>query len=164
MNHPVNNFRIGTLAGKGKLTPEYIKAILPHGFESFPINFWKNLGEVDLTDLAPWGEVLAGSWAVVSSLRIFGNRLETTEIAQLTLEGWRQCIRHAHLFGCGLVCGFTGRLRGQPIPASLPRFREIFGELSRLSADHGVQIAFENCPMGGDCQKGNYNFAHNPAA
>ena len=33
----------------------------------------------------------------------------------------------AKLFGTDLVCGFAGRLRGQPIDAAIPRFKEVFG-------------------------------------
>jgi hypothetical protein len=66
--------RIGTLARGGERTAAYIREILPHGFESFQINFWRTLAGVNLEKLARQvGEVLAGSGAVISSLGIYGN-------------------------------------------------------------------------------------------
>lgn len=157
--------RIGTLAGKGAKTADYIQKILPHGFESFQVNFWKTLGEVDLPKLAEeLKKTLGGQDAIVSSLGIFGNPLGDTAEDEQTREGWRQCIEHAHLFGTDLVCGFAGRVVDQPVPESMGRYKEIFGELSKLAADKGVRIAFENCPMGGDWQRGDFNIAFNPQA
>ena len=160
-----HDIRIGTLAGKGAQTADYIAKILPHGFESFQINFWQTLGGVDLAELAKEVEtVLEGSEAIVSSLGIFGNPLESDETAAATIKGWEDCIDHAHLFGTDLVCGFAGRLRDCPVPESLPRYQEVFGPLAERAADRGVRIAFENCPMDGSWQRGDWNIAFNPAA
>ena len=159
------NIRIGTLAGKGPRTAEYIKAILPHGFESFQINFWQSLKGTDLPQLArQLKDVLAGTDAVVSSLAIYGNPLGTQTVDAETRAVWEACIDHAQDFGCDLVCGFTGRVVDQPIPDSLPRFKEIFGPLVKRAADRGVRLAFENCPMHGGWTTGDWNIAHNPAA
>ncbi|WP_269522876.1 sugar phosphate isomerase/epimerase family protein [Coraliomargarita parva] len=160
-----HDIRIGTLAGKGAQTAGYIKQILPHGFESFQINFWQHLGEVDLVRLADEvREVLTGTGAIVSSLGIFGNPLEDGELDRATLKGWEVCIDHAHLFGTDLVCGFAGRIRNKPVPDSLPRYKEVFGKLAKRAAGKGVRIAFENCPMGGTWESGDYNIAFNPGA
>ncbi|MEM9160755.1 MAG: sugar phosphate isomerase/epimerase [Verrucomicrobiota bacterium] len=159
------DIRIGTLAGKGERSPAYIKSILPHGFESFQLNFWQTLGEIDLKRMAEEvREVLDGSGAIVSSLAMFGNPLEREEIDQATFEGWKQCIQNAHLFGTDIVTGFAGRLRGRPVPESMDRYKEVWGELGRLAADNGVRIAFENCPMRGSWETGDWNIAFNPAA
>jgi sugar phosphate isomerase/epimerase len=161
----MNTIRIGTMAGKGKDTAEYIRQILPHGFESFQINFWKSLGDVDLRQLA--GEVqpiLDGSPAVISSLAVFGNPLGETEEDAACREAWRQCIEHAHLFGCDIVAGFSGRVRGASIPDSIPRYKKVFGELTRTAQEKGVRIAFENCAMGGNWESGDWNMAINPNA
>ncbi|HEU5081051.1 MAG TPA: sugar phosphate isomerase/epimerase [Opitutaceae bacterium] len=156
---------IGTLAGKGPRTAEYIKAILPHGFESFQIHFGQDLKGADLGKVArEVREVLSGSEAKISSLAIYANPLGATETDENVRKIWEQCIDHAHDFGCDLVCGFTGRVVDKPIPESLPRFKEVFGPLAKRAADRGVRIAFENCPMGGSWQTGNWNIAHNPAA
>lgn len=166
MNFPTNKeILIGTLAGKGEQTADYIAKILPHGFECFQINFWQGLGGVNLKKLA--GEVsrvLEGSGSTISSLGMFGNPLESGEPDKETLDGWKKCIDNAHLFGCSIVAGFTGRLRGKSIPDNIPRFKKIFTELARRASDKGVKIAFENCPMGGNWHTGDWNIAHNPQA
>ena len=159
------DIRIGTLAGKGPRTAEYIKKILPLGFESFQINFWQTLDEVDLPKLADEvAETIADRDVVISSLGMFGNPLEDGALDRETLRGWEACIDNAHRFGTNLVCGFAGRLRDRPVPESMPRYKEVFGKLARRAADQGVKIAFENCPMGGDWQRGDFNIAFNPMA
>ena len=160
------DIRIGTLAGQGSQTPAYMASILPHGFESFQINFWQELGGTDLRQVARQvKDVLGGSQAVVSSLGIYGNPLDPSHPKQAeTLKGWKACIDAAPLFGCDLVCGFTGRIIGKPIPESIKSFRKVFGELTKRAADKGVRIAFENCDMGGTWNSGDWNIAHYPAA
>ena len=159
------SIRIGTLAGKGANTPSYIRQILPHGFESFQINFWQTLGDVSLGTLASEvSHVLAGSSAIVSSLGIYGNPLEDGPIDKACLAAWETCIDNAHLFGASLVCGFTGRIRNKPLPDSIPRFKEVFGELAKRAAGNGVRLAFENCWMGGSWKTGDWNIATSPDA
>ena len=164
--HDHSDIRIGTLAGRNEQTAAYIEAILPHGFESFEINFWQDLHGVDLKHLASdTRRVLEGSGAVISCLGVYGNPLDPAHPKQAeTLKAWKACIDHAPRFGCDLVCGFAGRIIGKPIPESMKAFRKIFGELSRRAADKGVRIAFENCDMGGNWQSGDWNIAHGPDA
>lgn len=159
--------RIGTIVNAGgKNDPaRYIRQILPHGFESFQIMFWQTLGGANLKELSQQvNEALAGSDAVISSLGIFGNPLGDKEIDGQTREGWEKCIEAAHLFNCNMVVGFAGRVVDKPIPESLGRYAEVFGELGKRATDKGVRIAFENCDMGGDWQRGDWNIAHNPTA
>ena len=158
--------RIGTMVdGLGADPAKYIRQILPHGFESFQISFWQTLRTVDLAKLASQVKAaLEGSGAVISSLEVFGNPLETDPKDLETLHAWEQAIDHAGLFGAGIVAGFTGRVRGRPIDESLPRYKEIFGPLARRAADKGVRIAFENCPMEGTWKTGDWNIAVQPKA
>lgn len=157
--------RIGTLVNKGEKNPEYIRQIVGYGFESFSITFWKTLGGVDLVKLADGvREALDGTGAVISTVGIFGNPLETGEEDVKSLRDWETLIDHAHLFGTDIVSGFTGRLRGKSIDDSIPRFKEVFGELAQRAADKSVRIAFENCDMGGTWKSGDWNIAHNPDA
>ncbi|MGE9296001.1 MAG: sugar phosphate isomerase/epimerase family protein [Puniceicoccales bacterium] len=161
----MENIRIGTLAGKGADTPAYIKSLLPYGFESFQINFWQRLGDVNLEKLAEETKsVLDGSGAIVSSIGVFGNPLESEELDKETLASFEQAIDHAHLFGTDIVAGFTGRLRGKSIPDSIGRFKEVWSDLAARAKDRGVRIAFENCSMGGDWNTGDFNIAHSPDA
>jgi sugar phosphate isomerase/epimerase len=164
MTHTLD-IRIGTLVSGGANTANYIRQIKDHGFESFSITFWQTLGDTDLVRLA--GEVkeaIGDSDIKISSVAVFGNPLETTEIDQQTLRGWEALIDHAHLFGADIVAGFTGRLRGKSIPDSMPRFKEVFTPLAQRAADKGIRLAFENCSMDGDWKTGDWNIAHNPKA
>jgi len=162
-NH--QDIRIGTLVPGSPKSADYIRQILPHGFESFSITFWETLGETRLDALAASVVPLVGeSGAVISSLGVFGNPLEHDEKAEETRKAFREAILNAKAFGCDIVAGFAGRLRDQPIHASMDRFREVFLPLTELAGEHGVRIAFENCDMGGTWQQGDWNIAHNPAA
>lgn len=159
------DIRLGTLVNGGKDTKKYIQQILPHGFESFSLTFWQTLGDTDIKKLAAEvKEAIAGKDVVISSIGIFGNPLETGDKDLETRKGWETLIDNAHLFGADVVAGFTGRLRGQSIDASIPRFKEVFGELARRAEGKGVRLAFENCSMGGTWQSGDWNIAHNPDA
>mgnify|MGYP002634187001 CR=1 FL=1 len=159
------NIRVGTLVSGNGNAPNYISQIINHGFESFQITFWKTVGQTDMAKLA--GEVktaLGDTGAIISSLGVFGNPLDTTPDDVETLRSWEVAIDNAHLFGTNLVCGFTGRVRGKSIPANIPRFKEVFTKLARRAADKGVKLAFENCDMGGNWHTGDWNIAHNPNA
>jgi len=160
------DIRIGTLVRARETDAAgYIRQILPHGFESFSLTFWQGLGRTDLTRLAAEvREALADHDIRISALAVFGNPLEEAPIDREVRQSWETLIDHAHLFGCDIVAGFTGRLRGRPIPESIPRFKEVFGPLARRAADRGVRLAFENCAMEGTWQSGDWNIAHNPAA
>ncbi len=155
--------RIGTLVRGKSGIEDYIRQLLPHGFESFSIMFWQTLGDTDLTEMAVRvKDALADTGVIISSLSIFGNPLEHTEIDLTTLKAWEQIIDHAHLFGTDLVTGFSGRLRDKPIPDSIPRFKTVFGELVKRAEDKGVRIALENCSMEGNWNTGDWNLAHHP--
>jgi len=157
--------RIGTLAGRGAKTADYIRQILPLGFESLQINFWQELGPVDLPKLAEEIKPLLDKHnTIVSSLGVFGNPLGDQEMDAKTRQAWELAIDHAADFGAGLVCGFTGRVRGKPVPESLPEYAKVFGALAKRARDKGVRIAFENCPMDGNWKSGDWNIAFNPAA
>lgn len=160
------DIRIGTLVdGKGRDPAGYIRQILPHGFESVCLSFWQTLGDVDLGRLADSvGAVLDGTGARVTALSIFGNPLEEQPLDRESLRGWERLIDAAPSFGAELVTGFTGRLRGQPLDASLPRFQAVFTPLAERAAARGVRLAFENCAMDGNWQQGDWNIAHGPRA
>lgn len=157
--------RIGTLVSGSDHGTKYIGQILPYGFESFSITFWQSLKGTDLARLAQEvKEVIGDSGAVVSTLGIFGNPLGTEPIDQEARDVWGKLIDAAHLFGCDIVSGFAGRVVDRPIDESIPRFAEVFGPLAKRAADQGVRLAFENCEMGGDWHRGNWNIAHGPVA
>lgn len=165
INAQHEDIRIGTLVSAGMKSAEYIRQIIDHGFESFSLTFWQTTEGIEWEKLAAEvREVVEPKGAVISSVGIYGNPLETGEKDLATLKGWEACIDHAHLFGTDIVAGFAGRLRNQPIDASMPRYKEVFGPLAEQAADKGVKIAFENCDMGGTWASGDWNIAHNPTA
>ncbi|CAN5821493.1 sugar phosphate isomerase/epimerase [soil metagenome] len=161
-----DTIRIGTMVdGLGKDPADYIRQILPHGFESFQISFWQTTRGLNLKELGKRIQgALEGSDAVVSSLAIFGNPLESGPIDRETLDSWKRLIDHAHCFGADIVAGFTGRLRGKSVEESIPRFRKVFGSLANRAEDRGVRLCFENCHMGGDWKTGDWNLAFSPHA
>lgn len=157
-----DDIRIGTLVHAGGAA-ETIRAIAPYGFESFQLTFGHRIETVELGRLA--GDVRDALAAAagnprISALGIYGNPL----VDEQAVADWSQLIDVAEQFGCDIVSGFAGRLTDQPVPNSIPRFCEIFEPLSKQAEDHGVRLAFENCDMGGDWQRGDWNIAHAPAA
>jgi len=159
----LEQIRIGTLVN-GLDATRVLPQIMPHGFESFALTFWQSTNNTDLSELAKQTkEILAEKDIVISSLGIFGNPLTGSGNNADTLASWERLIDHAHEFGTDLVTGFTGRMPGS-IDQSIPRYAEVFGELSKRADDLGVRIAFENCDMGGTWRDGEWNIAHNPTA
>jgi sugar phosphate isomerase/epimerase len=157
--------RIGTMVRAGIPSPaDYVRQILPHGFESVQLFFWQTLGAADLERLAVDIRDAIGDADVTVSLAMFGNPLEDGELDRAALAGWEALIDNAHRFGADIVGGFTGRMRGRPIEDSLPRFREVWTALAKRAQDNGVRIAFENCAMNGNWMTGDWNIAHNPDA
>jgi len=156
MNH--SDIRIGTLAPAAK-GADYLKQILPHGFESFSLTFWQEI-DVDFAENSKAVLDTIGDKAIISSVGYFGNPLQREE----DVRGFEQVIDNAHLYGTNLVCGFAGAIEGQKLPESMPKFKEVWGELAKRAEDKGVRIAFENCDMGGWWHDPRYNIAHSPTA
>ncbi|MBB2971403.1 sugar phosphate isomerase/epimerase [Mesorhizobium sp. RMAD-H1] len=165
MSDPAKSIRIGTMIKANAPDPAaYVKSILPHGFESIEPFFWQVMNKDLPTLAAELKEAIGDADVTISTLGMFGNPLEDTEIDRETLKGWEALIDHAHLFGATTIAGFTGRIRGKPIEESLPRFKQVWSELSKRAADKGVRLAFENCAMDGNWASGDWNIAHNPDA
>jgi len=157
--------RIGTLVKGTGNPPEYIRQILPHGFESFSLTFGGSLEGVDLKETArKVKDVLAGSDAVISSVSCFANPMLKDAAGASARKTWETLIDNVHLFDASIVTGFTGRLIDVPIPDCIGRYVEVFGPLAKRAADKGVRLAFENCEMGGTWKTGGHNIAHTPDA
>ncbi|MFH1377693.1 MAG: sugar phosphate isomerase/epimerase [Planctomycetota bacterium] len=160
-----NDIRIGTLVNAGMKSPDYIRQIMHHGFESYCLTFWQTTQGIDWKKLARGvNEVLDGTGARISGLSVFGNPLETEPKDLETVKGWKECIDHAHLFGATFVSGFAGRLRNKPIDESMPRLKKVFEPLAKRAKDKGLSLAFENCDMGGTWKTGDWNVAQTPKA
>ena len=165
MTRSLLDIRIGTMIrASAPNVGATAKALCGLGFESLEPFFWQVMDK-DLPALARELKDSIGDADVkIDTLGMFGNPLEGGEKDVATLRGWEALIDNAHLFGARTIAGFTGRLRGQPLEASLPRYKEVWGELSRRAADKGVRLAFENCAMDGNWAAGDWNIAHNPDA
>lgn len=159
------DIRIGTIVPGGPNTANYIRQIKTNGFESFQLTFGDKVVGNDIPRIAAEVKEAIGDADIqIGALGVYGNPLETKSGDLDVLRGWEILIDNAHLFGTDVVSGFTGRLRGKPIPDSITRFKEVFSILTKRAADKGVRLAFENCSMGGNWKTGDYNIAHNPAA
>jgi predicted dehydrogenase len=86
------------------------------------------------------------------------------DLDRRTLAGWEALIDHAHLFGAKTIAGFTGRVRGKPIEASLPRYKAVWGALARRAADKGVRSPSRTARWTAIGRAGDWNIAHNPDA
>jgi len=156
--------RLGTLV-RAEEAAAAIRRLRPHGFESFALNFGPRPFTLELPRLA--GAVraaLAGSGAVISALSFYGNPLAPGAAGRAAIRCWRQLIDHAPAFGADVAAGFAGRVPGTTVDDSLPRFREVFGDLAARAAERGVRLAFENSPAGGNWKTGDRNIAFHPAA
>ncbi len=166
MSNPLKSIRIGTMIqATGGTAASRIAELADWGFESFEPFFWQTTRGQDLAELGKRCQAAIGDRDIVmTTIGMFGNPLEDGQLDRETLQGWRDCIDNARHFGATCVAGFTGRVRGKPIPDSLPRYREVWSELLKRAADQGVRIAFENCAMDGNWLTGDWNIAHNPDA
>jgi sugar phosphate isomerase/epimerase len=158
----MEKLRIGTIVDGGNAV-RIVPQILPYGFEAISLTYWQSTGGQNLVETSKKiKEVLGEKDVIISSLSIYGNPLTGKGDNYDTLGSWERLIDAAGLFGTDLVTGFTGRIPDCPIDESIPKFKEVFGELSKRAAAKGVRLAFENCDMGGDWNKGDWNIAHNP--
>jgi sugar phosphate isomerase/epimerase len=166
MSPATSDIRIGTLIkGEDPRIGDTIRSLLPHGFESFEITFWRTLGGVDLRRLAD--EVMGaidGQDVVISALGCYGNTLGTDPLGQETWAGLQAVVEAAPLFGCRTVSAFTGRLVDRPLRESVSAVAERFAPLLDRAGELGLSIAFENCAMDGDWRRGDFNIAHDPWA
>ena len=153
------DIRIGTLAAMDK-GADYLKQMLPHGFESFSLTCWKYIGGVDVKKTAAQVKEALGDKAVISSIGLFGNPLQDAQ----TAKDWAKMIDSAHLFGTDLVTGFAGAIEGKPLPDSMSAFKKVWTPLVKRAKDKGVRIAFENCNMDGWWHDVRWNIAHSPTA
>ncbi len=160
----MHDIKIGTLISADKVESVMPK-LIPYGFETFSITFWKTLGGCDLVKLADSVQrILAGTNCKISSIGLYGNPLVDTDEGRQAKEGLKQLIDCAELFGTDLVAGFAGRLPDRPVEESIPKFQEVFSPLAQRAGEKGLKIAFENCNMDGDWNRGSYNIAFSPAA
>ena len=155
----LNDIRIGTIVHADQAL-KLIPQLLPYGFESFEITFGDSCDGYDLREFGKQvTELLEGYDCVISCLGLYSNPLVEDAYGEKTIKGWERIIDNLDAFGSNIVAGFTGRIPDVPVDQSIGRYKTVFGELAKRAADKGVKIAFENCNMGGDWNKGYHNMA-----
>ena len=139
----------------------------PSGFQCYQL-VWalKHCGNVPelSAQAAEVGEAAESRGAFISALGVYGNPLRQDRVGETARDGLRRAILAARSYGTEMVGCFAGRVPGTPVPDSLPRFREVFGEFSRMAEGEGVRLAFENCLQGGNWERGEVNIGFHPAA
>ncbi len=67
-------------------------------------------------------------------------------------DKYKQLVRNvivlAEKMEVGVVAGFSGRVVGEPLKESLPKYKEIWSEHAKFAEERNIRIALENCPMG----------------
>ena len=153
--------RLGSLVDGSKDPAARALALMARGFESVELEFWRELGSVDLGRLAASFAAAREAGLGVSSLGVYGNSLDP---AGPTLAAVASLVAAAPSFGAPIVSCFAGRLPGASVPDSLEAWKSAFGPLAEAAAARGVAIAFENCRLGDTWKTGKWNIAINPDA
>lgn len=156
----MKQIHIGTCIPGGKAM-EMIPSLKDKGFERFEICFHMEFGGVEITQLAPkLTDELSGSGVKLAALGYYCNALQNEE----HFKNLKHCIENAHLFGVNIVSTFAGAYEGKSVDEAMPRFKQVFGELTKCAEDHGVSLAIENCPMGGTWHNNTCNIGYSPRA
>lgn len=155
---PVFEIRIGTIL-PAEHAENAVPILAPLGFEGYELTCGDYFRTHDIADYAKKYFDLPGA-KPVSALGCYDNTLADPN----TIEEIERLIDHAHLFQCKTISVFAGIVPGETVEGSIPRFREVFSALCKRAADHGVEIAIENCPMGTTWQGGGMNIGYCPDA
>lgn len=156
----MEQIKIGTCV-PGEHVVEYLPHLIRAGFECISINFHMTLNGIDLKKLAEAiRPQLEEAGISVASLGYYCNPVQEAE-HQKTLE---HCIDSAAYFGTGIVSTFAGAYEGESVEKAMPKFGEVFRELSKCAEEKNVKIAIENCPMGGNWQSATCNIGFHPKA
>jgi len=154
----MHNIHIGTIISPEQVS--WLPTLIDYGFETFSLNF--QAGTV--YDFPKIARAFKEANCKVSNLCMYENALAEGERGEKTRKLWEDLIDAAGLFETDIVAGFAGRIIDKPIPESIGRYKEVFESLSNKARTKKVRLAFENCSMGGDWYKGDWNIAINPNA
>ena len=126
------DIRIGTIARIGD-GADYIRQILPHGFECFQLFAWQHLPPVDMGEYAKQVNDVIGDLAIVSSIGMFGNPLQDEQ----TVKDWETSIKSCKLLVATLLRGLRGRWRTVPcltISQSSRKFGRLWSNSPKMRA------------------------------
>lgn len=141
----MGKIKIGTCI-KGEEILTTLPEIVRSGFETVELYYNVSLGGTNFVELSKqMNEIIGDSGVTVSSIGLYCNPLQYEE-QRKELE---YCIDNAHLFHANIVGTFAGALEGKVVEQCMPKFKEVFTELTKRAESNGVKIGIENCPMYG---------------
>jgi len=156
-----DTMRIGTIFQNNWV--KLIKETKQYGFECYSLAFWEKIGNIDLKEMAKQcKEAIGDDDIIISTLSLSANPLSSAAKWSHAVTDWERMIDAAQYFGTNVVTGFTGRVEDVSIDKNIPKYTEVFSELAKRAEAQGVKIAFENCGMGGNWYRGEWNIAHDP--
>ncbi|MGN1198808.1 MAG: sugar phosphate isomerase/epimerase family protein [Acetatifactor sp.] len=152
--------RIGTCV-KGEELIKVLPGVIASGFESVEIYFDSGLKNMDLAQLAYQAkEIIRDSGVEFSGIGIYVNPLQEDN-SRKEIE---ECIDKAKLFGAKVVSTFAGAIENAPVFAAIPRFKDVFGELTKRAEANGIRIGIENAHMNGFWYGAKCNIGYCPGA
>jgi len=152
--------KIGTCV-KGEEIVSVLPEIISSGYEAIEIYFAMGLKDTDLKELAKkTKEIIKDSGVEIASIGIYVNPLQY-ESQRKEVE---ECIDNANLFGAKVVSTFAGAIADTPVFATIPKFKEVFGELVKRAESNGVKIGIENAHMNGFWYRPTCNIGFCPKA
>ena len=156
----MKQIEIGTCI-PGTEAEKWIPHMVNAGFECVSINFHMSLGGTDLAKLADKVKnMLDGTGVRVATLGYYCNAIENPD----HWETLRHVVEMAPLFGAPMVSTFAGAYEGKSVEEAMPKFKEVFTDITNRAAEKGLKVAIENCPMGGNWQHCTCNIGFNPKA
>ena len=156
----MKQIEIGTCI-PGTEAEKWIPHMVNAGFECVAINFHMSLGGTDLAKLADKVKnMLDGTGVQVATLGYYCNAIENPD----HWETLRHVVEMAPLFGAPMVSTFAGAYEGKSVEEAMPKFKEVFTDITNRAAEKGLKVAIENCPMGGNWQHCTCNIGFNPKA
>lgn len=150
------------------------------GFEALEIACWPTGGgekrryagtaHLPIEDMTPGlaseiADDIAAQGLAISGLGYYPNPLHADAAhREMVIGHLKKVIRAASLMRVGVVNTFVGGDRTLTLDQNWARAMEIFPDIVAHARDHGVTLAFENCPMifSHDEWPGGHNIAYSP--
>lgn len=150
------------------------------GFEALEIACWPTAGgetrryagtaHLPIEDMTPGlaseiADDIAAQGLAISGLGYYPNPLHADAAhREMVIGHLKKVIRAASLMRVGVVNTFVGGDRTLTLDQNWARAMEIFPDIVAHARDHGVMLAFENCPMifSHDEWPGGHNIAYSP--
>ena len=156
----MKEIKIGTCV-PGVKAADWLPHMVDQGFETFQMTFHMSLENTDLKELSKQVKEIIGDRDIpITGIGLYCNPIQYEEHKK-ALE---YVIDSAEYFGASNVYTFAGAYEGRPVDEAIPKFGEVFRELTKRAADKNITIGIENCPMGGTYDKATCNIGFNPKA